>query len=171
MRPVFNASLKTKKGTPSLNEASYCGINLMKDMNDLLMLFRTNHYVYLSDIRKAFLMIKLKKIEDRNRFCFFLREGDKLICYRFTTIIFGFNASPFILNYVIQYHASLFPEDECTDKVSAIKVGHTLFCCFLLDNTLNFEAFFHKNRYVCLFLTYKNIFPKKLEKLPKLAKF
>ena len=115
MRPVFNASLKTKKGTPSLNEASYCGINLMKDMNDLLMLFRTNHYVYLSDIRKAFLMIKLKKIEDRNRFCFFLREGDKLICYRFTTIIFGFNASPFILNYVIQYHASLFPEDECTD--------------------------------------------------------
>ena len=44
-----------------------------------------------------------------------MREGDKLICYRFTTIIFGFNASPFILNYVIQYHASLFPEDECTD--------------------------------------------------------
>ena len=115
MRPVFNASLKTKKGTPSLNEASYCGVNLMKDMNELLMLFRTNSYVYLSDIRKAFLMIKLKKIEDRNRFCFFLREGDKLICYRFTTIIFGFNASPFILNYVIQYHASLFPEDECTE--------------------------------------------------------
>ena len=71
MRPVFNASLKTKKGAPSLNEASYCGINLMKDMSELLMLFRTNHYVYLSDIHKAFLMIKLKKVEDRSRFCFF----------------------------------------------------------------------------------------------------
>ena len=117
MRPVFNASLKTKKGTPSLNEASYCGVNLMKDMNELLMLFRTNHYVYLGDIRKAFLMIKLKKIEDRNRFCFFLREGDKLVAYRFTTIIFGFVASPFILNYVIQYHASLFPNDECTQML------------------------------------------------------
>ena len=117
MRPVFNASLKTKKGTPSLNEASYCGVNLMKDMNELLMLFRTNHYVYLSDIRKAFLMIKLKKIEDRNRFCFFLREGDKLVAYCFTTIIFGFVASPFILNYVIQYHASLFPNDECTQML------------------------------------------------------
>ena len=117
MRPVFNASLKTKKGTPSLNEASYCGVNLMKDMNELLMLFRTNHYVYLSDIRKAFLMIKLKKIEDRNRFCFFLRDGDKLVAYRFTTIIFGFVASPFILNYVIQYHASLFPNDECTQML------------------------------------------------------
>ena len=117
MCPVFNASLKTKKGTPSLNEASYGGINLMKDMNELLMLFRTNHYVYLSDIRKAFLMIKLKKIEDRNRFSFFLREGLKLICYRFTTIIFGYVASPFILNYVLQYHASLFTNDECTEML------------------------------------------------------
>ena len=26
-------------------------------------------------------------------------------------------------------------------KVSAIKIGHTLFYCFLLDKTLNFEAF------------------------------
>ena len=29
-------------------------------------------------------------------------------------------------------------------KVSAIKVGHTLFPCFLLGNTRNFEAFFIK---------------------------
>ena len=116
MRPVFNCSLKTRKG-PSLNEASYAGINLMKDMLELTMLFRTNHYVYLADVRKAFLMIKLKSIKDRNRFCFFLKEGDKLVCYRFTTIIFGFNASPFILNYVIKHHASSFPDDHCTDSL------------------------------------------------------
>ena len=116
MRPVFNCSLKTRKG-PSLNEASYAGINLMKDMLELTMLFRTNHYVYLADVRKAFLMIKLKSIKDRNRFCFFLKVGDKLVCYRFTTIIFGFNASPFILNYVIKHHASSFPDDHCTDSL------------------------------------------------------
>ena len=50
MRPVFNASLKTKKGAPSLNEASYCGINLMRDMTQLLMLFRTNKYIYILEI-------------------------------------------------------------------------------------------------------------------------
>lgn len=116
MRPVFNCSLKTKGG-PSLNEASYAGINLMKDMLELLMLFRTNKYVYLADIRKAFLMIKLKSELDRNRFCFFMKEGDKLVCYRFTTIIFGFNASPFILNYVIKHHASLFAKDDCSDML------------------------------------------------------
>ena len=116
MRPVFNCSLKTKKG-PSLNEASYAGINLMKDMQELIMLFRTNHYVYLADVRKAFLMVKLKAIKDRNRFCFFMREGNKLVTYRFTTLLFGLNASPFILNYIIKHHANSFSKDECTDML------------------------------------------------------
>ena len=117
MRPVFNCSLKTRKDCPSLNEASYAGINLMKDMQELIMLFRTNHYVYLADVRKAFLMVKLKSIKDRNRFCFFMREGDKLVCYRFTTLLFGLNASPFILNYIIKHHANSFNKDECTDML------------------------------------------------------
>ena len=54
MRPVFNCSLKTRKNCPSLNEACYAGINMMKDMQELIMLFRTNHYVYLADVRKHF---------------------------------------------------------------------------------------------------------------------
>ena len=80
MCPVFNCSLKTRKDCPSLIEASYAGINLMKDMQQLIMLFRTNHYVYLADVSKAFLMVKLKSIKDRNRFFFFMREADKLVC-------------------------------------------------------------------------------------------
>ena len=41
-------------------------------------------------------------------------------------------------------------DDISLTKVSAIKVGHTLFTCFLFGNT-QFCSFFHKNRYVCLF--------------------
>ena len=70
IRPVFNCSLKTN-GKYSLNEAAYPGINLMGDMLDLLLQFRSNKYVMLADIRKAFLMIKIGSIEDRNRICFF----------------------------------------------------------------------------------------------------
>ena len=113
IRPVYNCSLKTKGGN-SLNEASYPGVNLMSDMLELLLMFRTNKYAMLADIRKAFLMIKLSHVEDRNRFCFFMKQGTQLICYRFTTIIFGFNASPFILNFVLKHHARKFPLDECT---------------------------------------------------------
>ena len=124
IRPVFNCSLKTG-GRPSLNEASYAGINLMADMLELLMLFRTNKHVLLGDLRKAFLMIKLKSLKDKNRFCFFMKNGDKLICFRYTTIIFGFNASPFILNYVIKHFADTFPNDACTEMLKS---------CFFVDN-------------------------------------
>ncbi len=104
IRPVFNCSLKTKNEVPSLNEAAYTGIDMMGSILNLLLQFRTNNLTMLSDIRQAFLMIKLKKEEDKNRFCFFWKKGDKLIKYRYKTIVFGFTASPFILNYVMQHH-------------------------------------------------------------------
>ena len=116
IRPVFNCSLKTR-GTCSLNEASYPGINLINDMLKLLLLFRTNKYVLLADIRKAFLMIKLNSEKDKNRFCFFLKEGDKIICFRYSTLIFRFNASPFIFLYVLKHHAQQFPGDPCTQML------------------------------------------------------
>ena len=116
IRQVFNSSLETG-GSCSLNEASYPGINLINDRLNLLLLFRTNKYVVLADIRKAFLMIKLNSEKDKNRFCFFLKEGDKINCFRYTTLIFGFNASPFILLYVLRHHAQQFPDDPCTQML------------------------------------------------------
>ena len=78
-------------------------------------------------------MIHLKSIYDRNKFCFLLKFGDEVICFRFTTIIFGFNASPFILNYVLQHHINSFSQDDCTEMMQS---------CFFVDNlvkTLNDE--------------------------------
>ena len=116
IRPVFNCSLKNK-GSCSLNEAAYPEMNLLSDMLRLLLLFKTNKYVKLADIRKAFLMIRLNSKKDKNRFCFFLKEGDELLCFRYTTLIFRFNASSFILNFVLKYHAERFPKDSCTDML------------------------------------------------------
>ena len=69
IRPVFNCFLKANCKY-SLNEAAYPDINLMGDMLELMLLFRTNKYVMLADIRKAFLMIKLGSLEDCNMFYF-----------------------------------------------------------------------------------------------------
>ena len=126
IRPVFNCSLKTQ-GRLSLNEASYSGINLMGDLFKLLLQFRSNKFVIVSDIRKAFLMVKIADGVDRNRFCFFMKEGDRIICYRYNSIIFGFNVSPFILNFVIKHHAGKYPDDECT---------HLLKNNFYIDNLI-----------------------------------
>ena len=89
----------------------------MGDMVKLLLLFRTNKYVMLVDIHEAFLMIKLESLEGCNRFCSFMREGNKLVCFRYATIIFGFNV---ILNFMIKHHANKFPADNCTDMLKKI---------------------------------------------------
>ena len=89
----------------------------MQDMAALMMLFRTNKYTLLGDLKKAFLQIKLKLERDRNRFCFFLRIGNKLKCFRYKTLIFGFCSSPFILNYVLKYIARQSQQDECADMI------------------------------------------------------
>ena len=89
-------------------------------MCNLLILFRTNKYTLLGDLCKAFLKIKLKSKKDKNRFVFFVKLGDKLVCYQYTTIIFGYNSSPFILNYVIKYLADLYPNDDVRDIMKNI---------------------------------------------------
>ena len=118
IRPVFNCSLKTSPNKPSLNEASYQGINNMQNMLKLILLFRTNKYVLLGDLRQAFLQIHLKLLRDKNRFCFFLKDGNRLRCFRYNTLLFGYCCSPFILNYVIKHIAKLHPADDCSRMIS-----------------------------------------------------
>ena len=124
IRPVFNCSLKTK-GLPSLNEAAYGGIDLMADMFGLLQYFRTNSHILLADIAKAFLNIKLNKVSDKNKFSFVVYNNDQFFYYRYTSIIFGFIASPFILNYIIQHIG-----ETCTD----LSVRDVLSNKFYVDN-------------------------------------
>ena len=116
IRPVFNCSLKIGK-SPSLNEAAFPGVDLMNNLLSLLLYFRTNDYVVLADIVKAFLQIRLSSEADRNRFCFFRRINGKFVSYRYNTIIFGFVSSPFILNYIIQHHLVANSRDEVVSLI------------------------------------------------------
>lgn len=117
IRPVLNCSLKVGN-SPSLNEAAFPGIDLMGDLFSLLVNLRQDDYLVLSDIRKAFLQIKLEQICDRDKFCILWKRKGKLIAYRYTTIVFGFVASPFILNYVIKHHLTKYPSDLCSQFLS-----------------------------------------------------
>ena len=117
IRPVFNCSLKTRKDKPSLNETSYQGVNIMQNMLHVLLKFRTNRKVLLGDLEKAFLQIRLKLLRDKNRFCFFLKDGDRIRCFRYNTLLFGYVCSPFILNYVIKHIAGLYPDDDCSSMM------------------------------------------------------
>lgn len=143
VRPVFNCSLKTK-GSFSLNECAYPGINLLRDLTELLLYFRTNDYVMISDIKRAFLQIKLSCEQDKARFCFFMKEDDKLVTYRYNTILFGFNCSPFILSYIIKYHLSKYKNDKCNQLLN-----HNFYCDNLLisSNDVNeLKELYHESK-------------------------
>ena len=73
--------------------------------------------MFYCDIAKAFLQIRLASEEDKNRFCFSRKINGKFVPYRYRTIIFGFVSSPFILNYVIQYHLSAYASDNVSSLI------------------------------------------------------
>ena len=103
--------------SPSLNEAAFPGIDLMNNLLSLLLYFRSNFYVLLSDITKAFLQIRMTSEEVKDRFCFFRKINGKFVPYRYRTIIFGFVSSPFILNYVMQYHLLVHASDNVSSLI------------------------------------------------------
>ena len=113
IRPVFNASLKVGNSI-SLNQAAYGGIDLLNSLLKLILKFRTNRFVFTSDLKRAYLQVRLKSIKDRNRLVFFSLEKGKLKTYRFAALPFGYKPSSFILNYIIKYHASTYPDDLCS---------------------------------------------------------
>ena len=126
IRPVFNASLKVGN-SPSLNEAAYPGKNLLNELLSLIQYFRTNNFVLLADIAKAFLNIYLKKESDKNCFSFVVYHNNKFHYFRYRTIIFGFITSPFILNFIIHFHAK---------KCSNPSVKNILNNKFYVDNMI-----------------------------------
>ena len=119
LRIVLNCSLKIGK-TPSLNEAAYPGVNLLNDLLKLLIKVRQDDFLVLSDIKSAFLMIKLKRESDRNRFSILWKDREgKLVGFRYKTIVFGFVSSPFMLNYIIKHHISQFDMDDCYEILNS----------------------------------------------------
>ena len=115
---VFNCSIKTDKVSPSLTQACFEGLDLINNLANLLLKFRQGKYVLLADIEKAFLNIFLKSDNDKDRLCFFWQKGSELIVYRYRTINFGLNCSPYVLHAVIMHHLSQYVE---TETVQALK--------------------------------------------------
>ena len=114
VRPVLNASFKRGKKS-SLNDAAYPGINVIKLLFTMLLCIRSNAYLMIADIKQAYLQIKLKSEEDRNRFSILWQDEDgKLVAYRYCSLVFGFISSAFILGHVINHHLNKYANDLCT---------------------------------------------------------
>ena len=87
---------------------------MLNNLFDLLIKVRGDKFVAIADIRKAYLMVRLKKDSDKDKFrVLWLNKDGKLVCYRYTRVVFGHIASQFILNRVIGHHLQKYSDDLC----------------------------------------------------------
>ena len=115
LRVVFDASSRPSSDSQSLNECLYSGPALIPTIFNVLLRFREKRIALVGDIEKAFLNVVVAE-EDRDvlrllRVDSLEEENPGLMLYRFCRVVFGVNASPFLLNATLKYHISQYEAD------------------------------------------------------------
>jgi hypothetical protein len=116
LRVVYDASAKIDKTSMSLNDCLYKGPSLNPLLFHILLRFREKRTALFGDIEKAFLNVEVDEA-DRNFMRFLWLEdpndpSSKIIKYRFCRVVFGLNASPFLLNATLRHHISKYKSDD-----------------------------------------------------------
>ncbi|XP_054272529.1 uncharacterized protein LOC128992813 [Macrosteles quadrilineatus] len=113
LRVVYDASARSSSGV-SLNDILHTGPKLHNDLNDILLKFRLSPIVFSCDIKQMFRQIMIHP-DDRNYQMLYWRDDkdDPLSVYRLTTVVFGFNCSPYLalrtLHQLITDEGANFP--------------------------------------------------------------
>ncbi len=113
VRIVYDASSKEKKSGTSLNDCLHVGPSLNPLLYDILLRFRENRIALVGDIEKAFLNVSVDKSDrDCLRFLWLEKPPDmsRIVIYRFCRVVFGLNASPFLLNATLRHHIKGYTE-------------------------------------------------------------
>ena len=107
VRVVYDASSREGKVGTSLNDCLHVGPSLNPLLFNILLRFRENRVVLVGDIARAFLNVEVD-VQDRDclRFLWMEKPPDlsRIVVYRFCRVVFGVNASPFLLNATIRHH-------------------------------------------------------------------
>lgn len=106
IRIVYDASAKTTG--PSLNDCLYTGPKFDQRIMDILLRFRTSRIALTADIERAFLQICVEEQDqDVLRFLWFddiTKQQPEVRTLKFTRVVFGVSASPFLLNATLRHH-------------------------------------------------------------------
>ncbi len=124
VRPVMDCST-------ALNNFLLSGPNLLNEVNDVLLRFRSGLYSYSGDVKQMFLKIRLPP-QDRPYHCFLWRPEPHLPSrvYQFQVHVFGNAGSPFLAVFVVREHAKKF-------LASFPSAADTLIHSTLIDDVLD----------------------------------
>ena len=148
LRIVMDASAKSSINHVSLNDALYTGPNKVADLAQCLINFTIGSYACVSDIRQAFLRIWIK-LSDRDVQRFLVPENlkdinSKMLCYRYTSVMFGTVASPFLLAAVLEKHILDFKTKEFV-KNALMENKYVDNISFASDNPENLLLFYKES--------------------------
>ncbi|CAB3999250.1 Hypothetical predicted protein [Paramuricea clavata] len=116
LRVVFDGSAEPNEESPSINECLEKGRNLVPNLFDTVIKFRSHPIGIVADIEKAFHQIQISP-EDRRmlRFLWFddiTEPVPKIRRFQFCRLVFGLTPSPAVLASIIQHHLSRHKERE-----------------------------------------------------------
>lgn len=114
MRIVYDASARASG--PSLNDCLHTGPKFNQKILEILLRFRSYPVAFIADIEKAFLMISVHP-RDRDVLRFLWVKGPfssdpEIIAFRFSRVIFGVSASPFLLNATLKHHIERYADSQ-----------------------------------------------------------
>ncbi len=124
IRPVMDCKI-------ALNQHLLAGPNLLNNIDDVLLRYRSCLYTFSGDIKQMFLRILLHP-DDRPYHCFLWRDEEdrEVEVFRFNTHVFGNAGSPFVAVFVVQEHAAKY-------KTRFPEAVDTLFRSTLIDDVLD----------------------------------
>lgn len=112
LRIVYDAS--ARGGGSSLNDCLHSGPKFDQNILDIILRFRAYRIGIIADVEKAFLMVSVcNKDRDALRFLW-VDDNEKTppvpVEKRFTRVVFGVSASPFLLNATLYHHLEKYRE-------------------------------------------------------------
>ena len=110
MRLVINSSLKCPRTELSLNECMCKGPNVLSDLCELLMRFRTYLHVLISEVIKAYHALRTGLLEPHLRRVVW-RRGDKMKdwnIYGFQVVVFGNCQAAVLLPVLIRMNCEIY---------------------------------------------------------------
>ena len=107
---VYDASARATD--PSLNDCLHTGASFRQHIFDIFLRFRIHSVALAGDIEKVFLLINVDERDcDVLRFLWIhsnsVQSAD-IIALRFSSVVFGVNYSPFLLNASVHHHMETY---------------------------------------------------------------
>ena len=139
IRIVYDASAKGSNGL-SLNNCLHKGPKFDQNIINILLRFRVHRIAFSADIEKAFLMVGIAE-SDRDVLRFLWVKDihssiPEIVLLRFTRVVFGVTASPFLLNATISHHLNQYRE---VDPDFVEKLSRSMYVDDVVTGADNYE--------------------------------